>query len=114
MIFGGPAFGDKPQAGDFGVPAVRFTPAVDFEALAVWLAGDDEHAHARGIALHVFEDLVPGAAVDSANEDVGARLNEPAFEHPPGGGGSIVGDEDGHMGDGCVPPYKAEGGRAPA
>src|ERR1017187_8376859 len=107
MLFGGsegqvlgfdPLLGYEPKAGHLGVPPVRVAVGLDLEALAVVVGGNDDHAQALGVALYVFEGLVARAAVDGANENVGAGLDEPALEDSPDGIRRVVGNNDGHLG----------------
>ena len=106
MIFDvSPLFGDQPDTADFDIASVGLAPPFDFEALTIWFTGEDEQAHIRGISFDVFQDFVPCATVDGADEDIGLGFNEPAFENATDRGRRIVGNNDCHA--------MAEGGRLP-
>ena len=89
-----PLFRHEPEAADFGVAAIGFAPAFDLESLAIGIAGEDEEAHALGVAFDVFEHFVAGSPVDGADKDVGFGFDKPPFEDAANGGRGVVGDEN--------------------
>src|SRR3569623_1183011 len=71
--------------------------ALDLIALAIGLAGDNQHAELRrAVAADVLQNLGVSPGIKGAHEHVRTRFDEPAFEHAADGIGRGVGNDDRH------------------